>query len=69
MAQAPAIRETIRLDEGDAIVLVPAGLSQKSIGVVQAQLHKLAAGLGSRSHEDGQSHLRGLAGLAAFVAN
>ncbi|MGH1573769.1 hypothetical protein ACRAWG_27895 [Methylobacterium sp. P31] len=69
MAQAPATRETIRLDEGDVIVLLPANLSQKSIDVLQAQLERLTAGLGSRSHEDGQSYLRGLAGLAAYVAN
>jgi hypothetical protein len=68
MAQAPAIRETIRLDEGDVIVLLPANLSQKSIGVLQAQLERLAEGLGSRSNEDGGAYLRGLAGLAAYVA-
>jgi hypothetical protein len=69
MAHAPATRETIRLDEGDAIVLLPANLSQKSIGILQIRLEMLAAGLGSGSNEDDQSHLRGLAGLAAYVAN
>lgn len=69
MAHVPATRETIRLDEGDVVVLLPANLSYKSIGILQAQLVMLAAGLNSRSDEDGQSHLRGLAGLAAYVAN
>jgi hypothetical protein len=69
MAYAPATRETIRLDEGDVIVLLPANLSQKSIGILQAQLERLTAGLRPGSNEDGQSHLRGLAGLAAYMAN
>lgn len=69
MAYAPATRQTIRLDEGEVIILLPAALSQKSIGILQIRLEMLAAGLGSRSNEDDQSHLRGLAGLAAYVAN
>lgn len=69
MADAPATRETIRLDEGDVVVLLPANLSLESIGILQSQLEKLAVGLSSRSNETGQSYLRGLAGLAAFTAN
>ncbi|MGH1570485.1 hypothetical protein ACRAWG_07140 [Methylobacterium sp. P31] len=69
MAHVPATRETIRLDEGDVIVLLPANLSQKSIGILQARLEMLAAGLNSRINEGGQSYMRGLAGLAAYVAN
>ena len=69
MAHVPATRETIRLDEGDVIVLLPANLSHESIGILQAQLTILAAGVNARSDEDGQSRLRGLAGLAAYVAN
>ena len=66
---ASATRETIRLDEGDVVVLLPANLSPKSIGVLQIQLEKLAAGLGSKGNENGQSYLRGLADLAAHFAN
>jgi hypothetical protein len=69
MTHVPATRETIRLDEGDVIVLLPANLSHRSIGILQAQLVTLAEGLNARSDEDGQSHLRGLAGLAAYIAN
>ncbi|MER2269081.1 hypothetical protein [Methylobacterium oxalidis] len=69
MADAPATRETISLDEGDVVVLLPANLSPESIGILQTQLEKLAAGLSSRSKENGQSYLRGLAGLAAYCAN
>ncbi|WP_245516643.1 hypothetical protein [Methylobacterium segetis] len=69
MADAPATRETISLDEGDVVVLLPANLSPASIGILQTQLEKLAAGLSSRSNENGQAYLRGLAGLAAFGAN
>jgi len=69
MTHTSATRETIRLDEGDAIVLLPANLSQKSIEMLQVQLRGLAAGLGSRCSENGQSYLRGLAGLAAHIAN
>ena len=69
MAYAPETRQTIRLDEGDVIVLLPADLSPKSIGILQIRLEMLAAGLGSRSNEDDQSYLRGLAGLAGYLAN
>ncbi|AWN43028.1 hypothetical protein U8607_13435 [Methylobacterium durans] len=69
MADAPATRETIRLDEGDVVVLLPANLSPASIGILQIQLEKLAAGLSARREESGQSYLRGLAGLAAFGAH
>ena len=69
MAHVPATRETIRLDEGDVTILLPADLSQKSIGILQIRLEMLAAGLGSRSNEDDRSYLRGLAGLAGYVAN
>jgi hypothetical protein len=69
MPYTPATRETIRLDEGEAIVFLPPNLSQKSIEILQVQLGELAAGLRSRSSEDGQSYLRGLAGLAAHIAN
>ena len=69
MSYAPATRQTIRLDEGDVTILLPANLSQKSIEMLQVQLRGLAAGLGSRSSENGQSYLRGLAGLAAHIAN
>lgn len=68
MAYAPATRQTIKLDEGDVTILVPANLSQKSIGILRIQIEMLAAGLGSKSSNDDQAYLRGLAGLAAYVA-
>ena len=69
MPYTPATRETIRLDEGEAIVFLPPNLSQKSIEILQVQLEELAAGLRARSSEDAQSYLRGLAGLAAHIAD
>ena len=69
MAYAAMARETIRLDEGDAIVLFPANLSPNSVGILRSQLEKMAAGLSARSSEDGRSYLRGLAELAAYVAH
>jgi hypothetical protein len=69
MAYAPETRQTIRLDEGDVIVLLPADLSPKSIGILQIRLEMLAAGLGSGGNENEQSRLRGLAGLAGYLAN
>ncbi|WP_238292820.1 hypothetical protein [Methylobacterium longum] len=69
MAHAPATRQTIKLDEGDVTILLPADLSQKSIGILRIRIEMLAAELGSKSNNDDQSYLRGLAGLAAHVAN
>lgn len=69
MADAAAIRETIRLDEGDVIVLLPGNLSPTSIGLLQAKLDGLAADLNTRCLEDSRASLSGLAGLAAVLAN
>ncbi|GAN48194.1 hypothetical protein ACXR8U_31935 (plasmid) [Methylobacterium radiotolerans] len=69
MADAAAIRETIRLDEGDVIVLLPGNLSPTSIGLLQAKLDGLAADLNARCLEDSRASLSGLAGLAAVLAN
>lgn len=69
MAYASAARQTISLDEGDVVVLLPAKLSQRSIEMLQLQLRELSAGLISKNTGDDQSNLRGLAGLAAYVAN
>ncbi|WP_457108807.1 hypothetical protein [Methylobacterium sp. P5_C11] len=69
MAYVSATRQTIRLDEGDVTILLPADLSEKSIGILRIRLETLAAGLGSKRNDDDQSYLRGLAGLAAYIAN
>ncbi|MEE7449668.1 hypothetical protein MRF4_18655 [Methylobacterium radiotolerans] len=69
MADVAAIRETIHLDEGDVIVLLPGTLSPTSIGLLQAKLDGLAADLNARRMEESPSSLSGLAGLAAFLAN
>lgn len=69
MADVSSIRETIHLDEGDVIVLLPGSLSQKSVTVLQAKLASLAAGANAGGGEDGHSSLPGLAGLAAYLAN
>ncbi|MFB0491156.1 hypothetical protein ABIE45_003742 [Methylobacterium sp. OAE515] len=69
MSYAPATRQTIRLDEGDVTILLPADLSRKSIGILQTQLEMLAAGLGSSSGKHDRSCLQGLAELAAYVAD
>ena len=68
MADAAAIHETIRLDEGDVIVLLPGNLSPTSIGLLQAKLDGLAAELNARCTEESHSSLSGLAGLAAYLA-
>lgn len=68
MADA-AIRETIHLDEGDVIVLLPSNLSPASIGLLQAKLDGLAADLNARCLEESRASLSGLAGLAAFLAS
>lgn len=69
MAHAQATRQTISLDEGDVVVLLPAKLSQRSIKTLQTQLGELSAGLLPKSSGDDQAYLRGLAGLAAYVAS
>ena len=69
MAYASATRQTIKLDEGDVTILFPTNLSQKSIGILRIRIEMLAAELGSKSSCDDQSFLRGLTGLAAYVAN
>ena len=69
MAYDPATRQTFKLDEGDVTILFPANLSQKSIGILRLRIEMLAAELGSKGNNDDQSYLRGLAGLAAYVAN
>ena len=66
---SPTTRETIRLDEGDVVVLLPDTLSAESVGLLQIQLEKLAEGLGSKARENSQAYLRGLASLAAHLAN
>lgn len=68
MADA-AIRETIHLDEGDVIVLLPGNLAPASIGLLQAKLDGLAADLNARCLEESRASLSGLAGLAAFLAS
>ena len=69
MAYASATRQTIKLDEGNVTILFPANLSRKSIGILRLRIEMLAAELGSKDNNDDQSYLRGLAGLAAHVAN
>jgi len=69
MTHTAPTRETIKLDEGDAIVFLPANLSRKSIEILRVQFGELAAGLNSKSSKNGQFYLRGLAGLAAHMAN
>ncbi|MEE7504410.1 hypothetical protein ACLBXO_22665 [Methylobacterium sp. C33D] len=69
MADVAAIRETIHLDEGDVIVLLPGDLSLASINLLQAKLDGLAADLNARCMEESRASLSGLAGLAAFLAN
>ena len=46
MAYAPETRQTIRLDEGDVIVLLPADLSPKSIGILQ-EVHSVDTNIGA----------------------
>ncbi|MBE7198719.1 MAG: hypothetical protein INR70_13095 [Parafilimonas terrae] len=68
MSEGAAIRETIRLAEGDVVVLLPGNLSKASIVALQAKLDGLAADLNARCTEESRSSLSGLAGLAAYLA-